>query len=574
LEFNNQTYDIKIWDSETDGKLGRFVAVDTETTVVPFYMTPDIVTFQAYSGGTNVYYVLKEDISRFLKIHKESFLIAHNCPFDCDVIAKATGDTKTIYDRYDANLIRDTGILYRLWHLASMGFVPFKYNLALLSEKLCGIKLVKDEVRENFGQFVDLPFEAIPQEYLEYGAKDVIATYKVYFKLIALLREHDKKQTLLSHDIQAKGDLALLHMHKNGIGFDLEQRDKWVENLDKEISKHSNILASWGWVRGKKGVNDVYESIIDRLGIANALPRTASGVVSSKADDLEQYRKYPFINSYLQYQSLEKAASFVTGITSSCIHPRYNLMVNTGRTSCSKPNFQQLPKLGGIREMFIPTSKEDTFIITDYSAIELSTLAQVCYDYYGYSEMRERINAGDDLHKYYASVMNGCELDEVTKQQRQEAKAANFGFPGGLGIDTFIEFSAGYGLELTQEKAQEMKDVWFAAFPEMEDYMKNEIGEVFTLTGRKRGNTSYCAEKNTPFQGLAADGAKIALYNLDKAGFKIVGFVHDEIITQVAKSGAEQALKKQEEIMIDSMREVVPDVRVGVESDISDFYTK
>ena len=61
-----------------------------------------------------------------------------------------------------------------------------------------------------------------------------------------------------------------------------------------------------------------------------------------------------------------------------------------------------------------------------------------------------------------------------------------------------------------------MKKVWFDAFPEMEDYMKNEIGEVFTLTGRKRGNTSYCAEKNTPFQGLAADGAKIALYNLDK----------------------------------------------------------
>jgi DNA polymerase I-like protein with 3'-5' exonuclease and polymerase domains len=574
LEFNNQTYDIKIWDHVEDGKLGRFVAVDTETTVVPFYMTPDIVTFQAYSGGTNVYYVLKEDISRFLKIHGESFLILHNAPFDMDVISKSTKDTEAIYDIYDNNRVRDTSILYRLWHLANVGFIPFKYNLALLSEKLCGIKLVKDEVRENFGQFVDLPFEAIPQEYLEYGAKDVIATYKVYFKLIALLREHDKKQTLLSHDIQAKGDLALLHMHKNGIGFDLEQRDKWVENLDKEISKHSNILASWGWVRGKKGVNDVYESIIDRLGIANALPRTASGVVSSKADDLEQYRKYPFINSYLQYQSLEKAASFVTGITSSCIHPRYNLMVNTGRTSCSKPNFQQLPKLGGIREMFIPTSKEDTFIITDYSAIELSTLAQVCYDYYGYSEMRERINAGDDLHKYYASVMNGCELDEVTKQQRQEAKAANFGFPGGLGIDTFIEFSAGYGLELTQEKAQEMKDVWFAAFPEMEDYMKNEIGEVFTLTGRKRGNTSYCAEKNTPFQGLAADGAKIALYNLDKAGFKIVGFVHDEIITQVAKSGAEQALKKQEEIMIDSMREVVPDVRVGVESAISDFYTK
>ena len=90
--------------------------------------------------------------------------------------------------------------------------------------------------------------------------------------------------------------------------------------------------------------------------------------------------------------------------------------------------------------------------------------------------------------------------------------------------------------------------------------------------GRYRGNTFYCAEKNTPFQGLAADGAKLALYELDKNGFKINGFVHDEIITE--NSEAEEYLNIQEQIMIDSMRKVVPDVLVKVESNISDFYTK
>ena len=344
--------------------------------------------------------------------------------------------------------------------------------------------------------------------------------------------------------------------------------------IDAQMQKHSNILASWGWVRGKKGVNDDYSRIMGIVGVSNLLPSTETGVLSSKADDLQPFRSIPFINSYLEYQSLEKAASFVSGITGSVVHPRYNLLVNTGRTSCSKPNFQQLPKFGGIREMFIPTNEEDTFIITDYAAIELSTLAQVAYDQYGYSVMMNQINDGVDLHKYYASVMNGCTIEEVTKQQRQEAKAANFGFPGGLGVDTFIEFSRGYGLELTKAQAQEMKDVWFDAFPEMRDYMKNEMGEIFTLTGRKRGNTSFCAEKNTPFQGLAADGAKLAMYNLDKAGFKVVGFVHDEIICQVKKVDAEELLTLQEKIMIESMRVVVPDVAVGVESNISDFYTK
>ena len=71
-------------------------------------------------------------------------------------------------------------------------------------------------------------------------------------------------------------------------------------------------------------------------------------------------------------------------------------------------------------------------LITDYSAIELATLAQVCYSTFGYSEMRNRINAGEDLHRYYASIMNNCAIEDVTKQQRQEAKAANFGFPGWI----------------------------------------------------------------------------------------------------------------------------------------------
>jgi DNA polymerase-1 len=571
--WNKEEYDISVWTSSV-GKIGRFCCIDTETTIAPFTMVPELVTFQAYSGGKNVYYVLREDIKEFLEVHRESFVIAHNMPFDSDVISKAIGTPETMYHFYDSNLVRDTGVLWRLLHLASLGFVPFKYNLALLSEKFLGVKLVKDEIRENFGQFLGLPFEAIPQEYLEYGAIDVIATYKLYFKLIGEIRNHDKKNTLLSQDIQVKGDLALNHIYKNGIGFDLSQRDDWLVGINKQMDKHSNILASWGWVRGRKGINDVFSSILSRLGVADLLPTTTTGTISSKADDLNPYRKYAFIDSYLEYQSLEKASSFVTGVTSNVVHPRYNLLVNTGRTSCSKPNFQQLPKFGGIREMFVPTDSKDTFIITDYAAIELSTLAQVSYDMYGYSVMRDKINDGEDLHKYYASIMNGCDIKDVTKQQRQEAKAANFGFPGGLGVDTFIEFSAGYGLELTKAKAQEMKDVWFDAFPEMRDYMKNEIGEIFTLTGRKRGNTTFCAEKNTPFQGLAADGAKLAMYNLDKAGFKVVGFVHDEIICQVPKDKSAEMLLIQEKIMIDSMKEVVPDVAVGVESAISDFYTK
>ena len=104
--------------------------------------------------------------------------------------------------------------------------------------------------------------------------------------------------------------------------------------------------------------------------------------------------------------------------------------------------------------------------------------------------------------------------------------------------------------------------------------MKNENGSVTTLTGRKRGNTTYCAEKNTPFQGLSADGAKLALYNLDREGFKVVGFVHDEIICEVSTEESEEKLVIQERIMIDSMRSVIPDIRISVDSMISERYCK
>lgn len=571
MNFLNNEFQIRIWNGE---KLGRFVAIDTETTMVPFTRTPDIVTMQAYSGGENVYYIKTDEIGAFLDTHSDSFMVLQNAPFDMDVLSKSLGSSESIYGMYDSNRVRDIGVLYRLSHLAENGFIPFKRNLALLSKIYLGEELIKDETRENFGQFLGWNISDIPDNYLEYGAIDVIATYKIYFALIAEIRPHDKKDSLLSHDIQVKGDLALNHMYKNGIGFDLSQRDEWLNGVDLLMQQQRDVLASWGWVRGRKGIKDVFNDVTALLGIADLLPKTASGDVSTKSDDLEPYKKHQFIHSYLEFQKLEKASSFVRDITANVVHPRYNLLVNTGRTSCSKPNFQQLPKLGGIREMFVPTCSDNTFIITDYAAIELATLAQVSYDTYGYSVMRDRINDGQDLHKYYASVMNNCEIKDVTKQMRQEAKAANFGFPGGLGVDTFIEFSTGYGLDLSKDKAKEMKDIWFEAFPEMEDYMKNEQGHVFTLTGRKRGNTSFCAEKNTPFQGLAADGAKLALYNLDKAGFKVVGFVHDEILCEVPKEKAEELLTLQEKIMIESMKTVVPDVKVGVESMISDFYTK
>lgn len=570
MQFNGREVQISEWNGE---RLGSLVACDTETTFTPFHITPELCTVQVYGGGNVAYYVPINKLPLLFNLHYDTVFVFHNAPFDLDVLATKMG-RDFLYDLVDRGKVRDTYILHKLYHLGTIGYVPFKASLAHLSETYINVVLEKsDDVRLTFEQYKGKPIKDIPIEHLEYGAKDAIATFDIYLALISRVSSIDKMGTLLSHDIQVKGDIALFHTHKNGIGFDLRARDKWMLDMEAKLEAESDVLASWGWVRGLKGLQDRYEQIVKLLGIADELPRTNKGDISSKGEDLEPFKHIPFVEAYIKFHELEKATSFVRDITEGRVHPRYNLLVNTGRTSCSKPNFQQLPKVGGVREMF-RASKGNTFIITDYNAIELATLAQVTYDRYGKSAMRDRINAGECLHYYYASVMHECDVKDVSKKQRQEAKAANFGFPGGLGIDTFIQFSAGYGLELTSQKASKMRNTWFKAFPEMDMYMQGEVGHVFTRTGRRRANTSYCAEKNTPFQGLAADGGKLALYELDKAGFKIVGWVHDEVLTEVSEKNVEEMKILQEDIMIKAMRMVVPDVNIGVESMISKVYTK
>jgi len=570
VEFNNKDYKIAVWDGE---KLGEFCSIDTETTLQPFHLVPDLVTVQAYDGGDTVYYVPKSHIRYFFRVNHHACLIFHNAPFDIDVLTKRNLCMDVFYGLIDNDKVHDTSILYRLLHLAAAGFTPFKYNLQLLSEKYLNVKIEKDERRENFSQFIDTEITDIPDEYLEYGAIDAICTYDLYFVLKSMIRKYDNHNTLLSQNIQIKGDLALKHVYRNGIGFDLEKRDEWIIGMRDKLQVQADVLATWGWVRGVKGINTRFESILDRLGIKGKLPLTESGCISSSRDDLEPYDNFQFIHAYLKFSELEKAISFVKDISSTRIHPRYNLILNTGRTSCAKPNVQQLPRFGGVREMFIP-EEGNILGIVDYAAIELSTLAQITYDRYGESEMRDRINAGECIHYYYATVMHNKKVEDVTKEERQMSKAPNFGFSGGLGIDTFIQFAKGYNLILTKTEAQRMKDVWFQAFPEMRKYMKDEVGYVYTRTGRRRGNTTYCAEKNTPFQGLAADGLKIALYELDKAGFKIVLECHDEIVCELSEENADSNLKIMEDIMIKAMKTVVPDVKIGVEGMLSPFYTK
>ena len=564
--FNGEEYTIQFWQGES---LGKVLAIDTETTIKPFTETPDLVTFQVFDGES-LYYVDRSLVDDFLKKHVTRTLVFANAPFDVDVIEKHTGNSLKEQVEH-GNRLFDVNIMYRLWKLATVGDVPRRYSLAHISNELLGIDLDKNEdIRCNFAEYKDTSLQEIPKPFLEYGAADVLATFYCFVRL-RLEVTRLNTSTNLSHHIQLLGALALNRMYKNGIGFDEERASALLTKLNSKLEVLHAKMSAYGFVKGIKGNQAAYNYVIEFSELP--LPKTDQGDYSMKESDLEKYSDNPFIASFLEYKRTEKTTFFIRKLQGSRVHPRYDILKNTGRTGCSSPNIQQLPRDGDIRSMF-KAREGNTLLITDYSAIELATLAQHVYTNYGSSVMRNKINDGADLHKYYASVLFKVSEDKVEKWQLQAAKAANFGFPGGLGIETFIQFAKGYDLNVSEHEAQKMKDTWFEAFPEMKEYMKGEEGSVTTLTGRIRANTTYCAEKNTPFQGLAADGAKIALYNLMDAGFELVGFVHDEIITEVPENTAEEMRRLQEKIMVNSMSLVVPDVKISVESTISPRYCK
>jgi DNA polymerase I-like protein with 3'-5' exonuclease and polymerase domains len=269
------------------------------------------------------------------------------------------------------------------------------------------------------------------------------------------------------------------------------------------------------------------------------------------------------------------------------------VLVDSGRTSARRPNVQQVSRDGGLRECYIARPGH-VFIGADYDTLEMRSLAQVAYRMFGTSRMRDVLIEGRDLHLDFAAKLLGISYDEAVrryaegdqevKAARQFAKVADFGFPGGLGAATFTEYAQGYGLDMTEAEARRLKDQFVVAWPEMGPYFR-AAGDVTAADnpkrtwaiqgyGRARGNITYTRACNTPFQGLAADGAKEALWLVQKAcwtpgdalcGSRIALFVHDEIIIETPESDLKRKGERLVECMVEGMQRWIPDVPITAE---------
>lgn len=261
------------------------------------------------------------------------------------------------------------------------------------------------------------------------------------------------------------------------------------------------------------------------------------------------------------------------------IHAAYRQIgAATGRMACNTPNLQQVPRDPAYRACFRPNAGR-VLVKGDYSQIELRLAAQISGD----RNMRAAYQRGEDLHSLTAAAITGKALDAVSKEDRQLAKAANFGLLYGMGAARLRDYARdGYGVTLSEGEANRVRDAFFAAYPGLRAWHRSQsdgVIETRTLAGRRRiGISSFTEKLNSPVQGSGADLLKLALarlweYRDEVPGTAPVLCVHDEIVLECEAADAPDVAAWLKQQMEAAGAGLLPDVPVVAEVTIAEDWS-
>ena len=384
---------------------------------------------------------------------------------------------------------------------------------------------------------------------------------------------------------------VLSNMQWNGMYVDKTELEQFGKELTDKLEVITKIIYEMaGEEFNINSTKQLGEILFGKMKLP-VVKKTKSGY-STDVDVLEKLKKEdPIIEQILEYRQLMKLNStYVEGLKqyinpeTKRIHSFFHQTITaTGRISSTEPNLQNIPtrfELGKrVRKVFKP-QEGCVYIDADYSQIELRVLASISED----SHMIEAFKEGQDIHKQAASKVFKTPIDEVTKEQRSNAKAVNFGIVYGIS-----DFGLGEQLGIGRKQAKKYIDEYLTQYSGINQFMDNikeeakEKGYVKTLFNRRRyipelKSNNYMvrqfgarAAMNTPIQGTAADIMKIAMLKvfkeIEKRGLKskIVLQVHDEMMLEVP-IGEQQEIQ---EIMKKCM-ESAADLKVPLVAEISE----
>ena len=372
---------------------------------------------------------------------------------------------------------------------------------------------------------------------------------------------------------------VLSNMQWNGMYVDEQELSAFGEELTSQIEVLTKVIHEMaGEEFNINSTKQLGEILFEKMQLP-VIKKTKNGY-STDVDVLEKLkREDPIIGKILEYRQLMKLNStYVEGLKpfinpkTKRIHSFFHQTITaTGRISSTEPNLQNIPtrfELGKrVRKVFKPEEGK-VYIDADYSQIELRVLAHISED----KHMIEAFKNNEDIHKQAASKVFKTPIDEVTKEQRSNAKAVNFGIVYGIS-----DFGLAEQLGISRKRAKQYIDEYLTEYAGIKEFMENiiektkEKGYVETLFHRRRyvpelNSKNYMVRQfgnrvamNTPIQGTAADIMKIAMINvykeLKKRGLeaKIILQVHDEMMIEAPENEKEEVkeiMKKEMESAI------------------------
>lgn len=408
----------------------------------------------------------------------------------------------------------------------------------------------EDVAREHLGLMID---EKIDQ--------DMKACYESYvnYASVEVLRQklRDTKMDTLFRDIEMPLVFTLFDMEQNGIRVEADALKQYGDQLAGKIAElEKEIYEEAGETFNINSPKQLGVVLFENMKLPGGR-KTKTGY-STAADVLEKLApEHPVVAKILEYRQYTKLKStYADGLANYIqddgrIHGKFNQTITaTGRISSTEPNLQNIPvrmELGRlIRKVFIP-EEGYRFVDADYSQIELRVLAHCSGDEHLIQAYKEQ----SDIHRITASQVFHIPFDEVTPQQRRNAKAVNFGIVYGIS-----SFGLSQDLSITRKEAAKYIDDYFATYPGIKTFLDHAVthakeeGYVMTLFGRRRpvpelSSSNFMQRSfgervamNSPIQGAAADIIKIAMIRVNqrlkdqKMKSRLVLQVHDELLIE------------------------------------------
>ncbi len=436
----------------------------------------------------------------------------------------------------------------------------------------------------------DVPLERIA----EYAAEDADITWQLYQVLAVKLRERGQEK--LFNEVEMPLVRVLADMEREGIRLDTAALEAFGRELGQELlALQEKIIECCGVQFNIDSPKQLGDVLFETLKLGGEKPkRTRTGQYQTSEDVLSaMVHEHASIQLILDYRSLRKLKGTYVDTLPQAVDPRdgrvhtnyRQAVASTGRLSSDEPNLQNIPirtaKGREIRKAFVPRDGEHGLLSADYSQIELRIIAHMSGDI----NMQEAFRQGLDIHAATAARVFNTPIGQVDREQRNRAKAVNFGIAYGQGA-----FGLSQVLGISRGEAQEIITGYFAQFPGVKRYMDQTIafcrehGYVETLMGRRRylpdvrsaNNTVRAtAERvaiNAPMQGTAADIIKVAMIRIhawlrdNNMRSKLLLQVHDELVFDCHLAEEEIMRHQVKTIMESAMELAVPlvvDMNVG-----------